>query len=398
MKSRQRSAIRRLAAARVLSGIGGAAAFVVLPLDIYARTGSALWLSATFFITVVLRGVFSLVAGPMVDRLDRRRLMIATDLLSVGCWLTMAFLDSAAGLLVVGFIAQVLVIPHWLASDAAVPNLVHPDALTRANATISMAGNVSMLLGPAVGGVIVALSGPPAVYGLDAASFLVSAAILVTVPGSFGPEASERDREEDAGAERRPWTTFLRHDPALVRLLCAWAVLGAAFDLTLVADLPLVRIFGAGPVGYGVMQSAAGVGAVLGAAWARGMSRRAEIRSVVFAPVAVAASSLMIALAPWFWVVVAGMLIGSLAADPQEVGSDSLTQRLAPDEIRGKIFAAMSAAYFLGSAFGLAIAGFLLTPLGPRVLYAIGALGVLSVVPILLPLRVLPEDGRASRP
>lgn len=371
-----------------MSGVGAAAAFIVLPLDVYRRTGSPFWLTASFLVTVALRGLFSMVAGSIADRFERRRLMIVTDLLSVGCWTALTFIHSVTGLLSVAVIAQVLVTPHWLASDAAVPNLVGGDMLTRANATISIAGNISMLVGPAVGAALVALSQPSVVYGTNAASFLISALLIAMVPGRFGPDHRGRPQGSSSGRGRRwAWSSYILHDPVLIRLLCAWGILGVAFDMTLVADLPLVRVFHAGPIGYGIMQSAAGLGAIIGALAARVMSRRVELLVLTLAPAAVGAANGIVALAPVFWVVIVGTFVGSLAAAPQEVASDGMTQRRSPDEIRGRVFAAMSGAYYLGSACGITLSGLLLSAFGPRTVFAIGAVGVMSAVPILYPVR-----------
>jgi MFS family permease len=295
----------------------------------------------------------------------------------------MVVVDSAAGLLGLALVAQVVVIPHWFAADAAVPNLVGPESVTRANATISMAGNVSMLVGPALGGVIVALARPADVYVFDALSFGISAVLIAIVPGTFAQ--TEGPVEDDRGRAGR-WRSVLRNDPVLLRLAIGWVILGAAFDLTLVADLPLVHVFGGGPVAYGVMQSAAGVGAVVGAAAARGLPRRAELLAVVFAPVVIGGTNAIVALAPVFWIVVLGISFGSLAAAPLEVGSDGMTQRHAPDDVRGRIFAVMSAGYYLGSAVALVSAGFLLEAFGPRTVYGIGAAVVLTGLPVLFPL------------
>src|SRR5438552_4975260 len=97
-------------------------AAIALSADIYARTHSAVWLSATFFLTFGITGLLNPVAGLIVDRFDRQRAMILSDILGALVWSVLLLGRSPLWLLTLGFIASVVARPFGIASTAAVPN------------------------------------------------------------------------------------------------------------------------------------------------------------------------------------------------------------------------------------------------------------------------------------
>ena len=117
--SQPRSAVRRLALARLISITGGAAAFAALNFTVYERTGSAAWLSASLLLTFGVSGVFAPLGGMLGDRFNRKRVMIASDLAGAACFLALAFVHEPVLLLALGFVAAVVEAPFWSASDAS---------------------------------------------------------------------------------------------------------------------------------------------------------------------------------------------------------------------------------------------------------------------------------------
>ena len=156
--TKPRSAVRRLALARLISITGGAAAFAALNFTVYERTGSAAWLSASLLLTFGVRRVRA--ARRDAGRsLRPQAVMIASDLAGAGCFLALAFVHEPALLLALGFVAAVVEAPFWSASAAAIPNLVGKDDLAWANGLLQIGGNAGIMLGPALGGVLLAAVG-----------------------------------------------------------------------------------------------------------------------------------------------------------------------------------------------------------------------------------------------
>src|SRR5256714_9844762 len=210
--------------------------------------------------------LFALPAGALADIIDRRRLLIVSQLamaITVG---TLAIL-SVAGvvtpwiLLVLAFvlgIASAFNDPAW---HAAIPELLPKEEL-EAGITLSGVGvNVARTLGPAIGGFVIAAAGPTIVFVLDALSYLAVIAVLLawrreSIPSTLPPE--------QVLPAIRAGLRFARNSPPLRRVLFAtflFMVCGAG----VMALMPVLgREIGFGALGYGLLLGSLGVGAVTG--------------------------------------------------------------------------------------------------------------------------------------
>src|SRR5689334_18436995 len=113
MTTPPRTAVRRLALARVISLTGGAASFAALNYAIYQRTHSPAWVAAALFVTFGTVGFASLFAGSLGDRYDRKRVMIVSDLAGAVCFAAMAFVRDPAWLLAVAFLSALAESPFF---------------------------------------------------------------------------------------------------------------------------------------------------------------------------------------------------------------------------------------------------------------------------------------------
>jgi MFS family permease len=387
-----RSAVRRLAFARLISVTGGAAAFAALNFTIYERTGSAAWLSASLLLTFGVSGLFAPLGGVLGDRFDRRRVMIASDLAGAACYGALAFVEDPALLLAVGFVAAVVETPFWSASAAAIPNLVGRDDLAWANGMLQLGGNTGIMLGPAIGGVLLAAVGTGTVFGANAVSFVLSAALVATVRGRFAEDRVAHD-EEHRGM--RAGFVFIARDRILRTIVLAWVVFVLGLGMAMVADVPLVELFGAGAAGYGMLIGAWGAGSVLGSIAGRKLSERTEARALVAGTVVIGVTTAGVALSPWFPPVLALILMAGVADAIVMVADRNIQQRRTPDVVRSRVVSASEAVVTIALAVGFVLGGPALEVLGPRAVYAIGgACGFLGAV-VLVP--VLRASRRAQR-
>lgn len=193
-----RTAVRRLAVARLISIAGGAAAYTALMFTVYEQTHSATWLSATLLLTFGVNGFVSPLAGALGDRFDRKRVMIVSDLLGVAAFGAMAFAHDPGWLLGFAFVSAVVETPFWMASGAAIPNLVPEERLSWANGLVALGKNLGITIGPAIGGVLLPVIGSSWVFGLNALSFAVSAVLVASVHGRFSEERPEEHHEQRA--------------------------------------------------------------------------------------------------------------------------------------------------------------------------------------------------------
>jgi MFS family permease len=257
-------AVRRLAAGMLLSRTGDQLTTIALVWFVLDLTGSGLAVG----LVLLCAGLPPVVTGPLLGRLlDRwppRRVMVADNLARAALvaaipalhWLGRLDMALLYGLSVA---AGALVPATDVGVRVALPRLVDEADLERANLLLSVGDQVSALVGPAVGGLLVGLVGGPPVLLADAASFVAMAALVGPLPDPAGPAA-----RPPAG---RPVTRALPGGPAVRTVLALTLVYFLAYG-PLGPALPLYSrdVLAAGAGGYGLLWSAFGAGALAGLA------------------------------------------------------------------------------------------------------------------------------------
>jgi MFS family permease len=393
MPTPPRIAIRRLAAARVISVTGSEAAWIALMVAIYADTHSTVWMSAALFVAIGASGVATPLLGSLGDRIDRRRVMIGSELGAAAvAGVTVAFTHRPVALIVLALTAAVAQSPYFSASTAAVPNLVPAADVAWANSTISIGRNAGALLGPILGGVVAGLVAPGAVFAANAVCFAGSAAMVASVHGTFA-DPHRADAEEHEGL--RAGFRFILADPVLRLITLAWVVLLFLLGPVLVAELPLARSFGAGAVGYGILVACWGGGAIGGSFAGRRLAVTNERVTMVGGCALIGAGFALVAFAPVFAFALAGMATAGLAEGAVTVSEQGILQRRTPDAVRSRATAATEAAVMGAFALSFPAAGFMINLLGVRGVYLLAGFGCAVSALILIPaMRELgPERG-----
>ncbi len=386
-----KTAVRRLAAARLISITGGAAAYTALMYTIYERTGSATWLSATLLLTFGVAGVFAPLGGALGDRFDRKKVMVVSDLLGAACFGAMAFLHDPAWLLGAAFCSAIVEQPFWSSSAAAIPNLVDDeDHLAWANGLVALGRNTGIMVGPAIGGVLVGAIGPGWVFGVNAVSFVFSAVLVWSVRARFAEDRAEA--EEHRGL--RAGFVFLARDRVLRTIVFAWTALVLGMGFVMVADVPLVEHFGAGSLGYGLLIGTWGAGSVLGSLAGRKLTEEKEPRALFLGMALIALSTGAVAVSPWFAPILVMSLLSGFGDAVTMVAEQGIQQRRTPDAVRSRVVSAAEAIITVAFALSLAGAGPVLEALGPQNVYAIGGATALAGSAVLLP--VLRGERRRS--
>jgi MFS family permease len=385
-----RTAVRRLALARVISVTGSAAAYTALMFEIYDQTGSSVWLAASLLVTEGVSGLVGPFASLLGDRFDRRTVMIVSDLAAAVCFAGMAMVASAPGPLVfIAFLSALAEAPFWPASTAAIPNLVPPDQVSWANSLVAIGRNVGIMVGPAIGGILLAAVGARWVFAINAASFVLSAALVVSVRARFVGDRSDEAEHHGIWAGFR----FLFHEPVLRRISVAWVVLVLGIGMAMVGDVPLVDVFDAGSAGFGVMIGLWGAGSILGSLAGRWLSAATEMRWLVLGTAFVACIGVAIALSPWFAFVLVLNVAWGAAEGITGVAEQNLFQRRTPDSVRSRVLGALEGLFHGGLAVSYVAAAFVLPVVGARGMYAIAGVAAGLAVIVLLPLLA---EGRAT--
>ncbi len=367
---------------QTISTFGSAITTVVLPLLIFQLTRSALNLAFTVAASVVPYLLFGLIVGAWVDRVDRRRVMIATDL---GRTLAIASVPLAAGLGVlsvwwiyaVAFLSSTLTICFDAANFAAVPSLVSTDELMRANGRIQASYALARVAGPFCAGALLAVLSLPQLLWFDAASFLVSAGSLLLVGVSFNPtaqgkERAPRDAEQAASTSAAPMTIWQDIGEGLrsvlghptLRAIAALLLLINFILPTVSAQLVLfaTEVLGASVTQVGFLYASASLGTALMAFLAPMIGKRMLLGQLALAGVGIEGLAILVAAQVHVYGIVLLLWAVRGGADVLFViTSYSLVQRLVPSVLLGRTITVLRVLSWPTASIGAILGGLAIT-------------------------------------
>ena len=377
---RPNTAVRRFALARLASATGSAASFAALNYVVFESTRSSAWLAATLLLTFGTVAVVSPATGMLGDRFDRKAVMIASDLSVAVAFAAMAFVESIGLIVGLAFLATLVHTAFPAAAAGALPNLVPDEALAHANSTLEVAGQAGFILGPLLGGAAVPSVGAGTVFLGNAASFIVSAALIGSVAGRFA-------REQKHDAKERSVLSGVRL-LVRVRVLRAVAIIYFAISLgigiTIVANVPLARSLGVGSLGYGSLIAVWGAGSVLGALAGRTMTAASEPGGFFAGCALVGLAAGGVVVSPWFALALLALALMGLGDGIAAVASAGIVQRTVRDHVRSRVVGSLSSILAVGLVLSYVLAVPVLSLVGPRGSYAIGALISLAPMPFLI--------------
>ena len=409
--------LRLLLGAGLVSMCGDWLLSVGLTYSVYAVTGSTLASAMTMLAAFLPQVLVGTVAGVFVDRWDRRRTMIVTNLLLAAGLAPLVLADTTAHIWVVYVVLvwqSVVEVFFAPAEQALLPRLVEDEDLVTANALNGQVRQLSRLVGAALGGVAAAAGGVTAVALLDALSFVL-ATVLLTRIREDGRPGAERvdDGSVDPGTAvlgrlarlRLEWLDGLRTawDSRVVRVLLVFSlvtcigegVMGALFA-------PYVRsVLHGGPELLGALSSVQAVGGLAGglvvATAGRGWSpvRMLGVGAMLFGLVDLGIFVYpLVVVSPW--PAIAGMVLVGTPGAALTAGMMTLYQRSTVDERRGRVLGLAFFAQSLAMVVGTTGAGFLGTVLG--IVPVLAFQGVGYVVAGVLVLTTLRTDAVSPSP
>ena len=330
---------RRLALGRLISLSGGSAAYIAIVAAIYGRTHSAVWISAAIFASVVASVASAPLAGWIGDRFDRRRVLIAADLSAAAVSLAMAISGQPWVLVLLLGLSSVAQSPFEPASAAALPNLVEPADVPRANALVAATSSAAYLAGPLLGGLVLgAGASPAALFAVNAATFVVSALLVATIRRPFGSGATDEHPGVLAGFR------VIARDRRLRIPVLAGMVSLVGVGIVDVASYPLSLHLRGGTQGYGAMTALLGGGGLLGAALAARVLRAGPAPVLVWSFAAGAAGLALAGAAPVLAIGLGGMALAGAGRGLGGVAATTLIQERTSDAVRSRVFAAQEGA------------------------------------------------------
>jgi MFS family permease len=360
---------RQLALARLVSLSGGSAAYIALVAALYSETGSALWISAAIFSSVVASVVSAPFAGWIGDRFERRRVLIATDLAAAVVSVAMAATaEHAAALVVLLGLSAMVQAPFEPASAAAVPTVVPEADVPRANSLVAATSSAAYLAGPFLGGVVLSLGASPAtLFLINGATFVFSAIVVGLIRRPFGRGSTAEHPGVFAGAR------LIARDRALRLPVLAGMVSLIGIGIVDVASYPLSLDLDGGASGYGAMTALLGGGGLLGAALAGRALRSNSARALALAFTAGAAGLALAGVAPVLVVALAGMALAGAGRGLGDVAAVTLVQTRTINEVRSRVFAAQDGAAHVAFSISAFTGGLIVSLGGARSAFATAA-------------------------
>lgn len=332
--------------------------------------------TALQFLPMLLGGP---IAGVAVDRLPTRRLLLATQATAGLLALTLGLLTvtGAVALWMVfalAFAFGCVVAVDMPARQRFVSELVGPDDLPNAVTLNSVIVNAARVVGPGIGGVVIATAGVGPCFLLNAASYAaVLTALLAMRRGKLHPQA----RAPRGRGQLREGLAYVRRTPALAVPLAMMAVIGTlTYEFHVTLPLYARRDFAAGPELFGAMTAAMGGGAVIGGLLAAG--GRPSTRRLVWSAAAFGAAVLVLAAAPTRATALAALpLVGAVSIVFISTANATLQLRADP-AFRGRVMALYGVAFVGSTPLGGPLVGWVGEQAGGRAALAIGGVAALA--------------------
>ncbi|MET8520149.1 MFS transporter [Nocardioides sp. NPDC004968] len=387
----------------ILSEIGTRGTIAAVLYHVYQLTGSYAQTGLVGAAQAVALLVLSPLGGVYADRLDRRKLLQAAQAVAMLVALGLAVLTATGAVNIWLIYVAVILITAAATFDsparqALIPAMVPREQLPQAFALLNPSRELAILIGPGLGGVLIAVGGPELMYGFDALSYL---AMVVALAFIEVPHLPGSPKDESIWAQMKDGVDYIRGRSII------WMLMSLDLSATLFSAyrvlLPAVatEILHVGPSGYGILAAAPSAGALLASYTIFKLVSRSNRlgRILLAATVMYGGAAILLAHAGVFWVALpACLLLGAFDAVTTTI-RHAAVQLETPDEVRGRVTSIYQMASRGGPALGDALMGKVAASLGPvTALTAGGILTALYAVTFLPRANVVREYAGAKAP
>ena len=365
-------------------------AVYALLLDLTGSATAVAWMMIVQFLPFALVGPM---AGVVVDRVNRRTLMIVADVVRGSVVLGLLLVRRPDQVWIAYVVMGTMVSASAFfepARTATIPNITSAEELLPANALSSAVWSTMLAVGASLGGLVTAIAGRDIAFVVNAASFFWSALFIVLTRYDATPSAASRPRGLMALTGLHDLVEgfrYLRHHShvaALMFVKFGWGLAGGVLLLLTIFGQRVFPVGGSTAAGIGVLYGARGVGAALGPItlrWILGQTPAALRRTIGPAYFVVGGFYLVLAFAPTLSIAALAVLCAHFGGSVLWVFSTVLLQLEVPDRFRGRVFAAELALVTLSSSVSSYWTGYQLDHAGwsPRTLSFV--LGAMFMVP-----------------
>lgn len=360
---RRNTAFRRLFASQFISGLGTMVSYVAVPWQLYELTRSNAQVGLLGLVQLVPVVVCGLLGGAVADRMDRKRLLIASEALMALCLAGLLANTLAAEPSVPAIYALVAVLQgasgfHRPALEALTQKLARPDEFAAVAALSSVRGTVGMVAGPALAGLLLAGWGAVGAYLFDFATFIAALVFIARIPREAVGSVDTPGERPHLLADLREGLRFAWARPELMGTYIV-DIVAMAFAFP-VALFPAMAAADGRTETVGWLLSAMSVGALaigLFSGWTGKVSRHG--RAVVIAAAVWAIGIVALGFAPGLWLALACLALAGAADMVSGVFRGTIWNETIPNTLRGRLAGIEMISYLTGPLIGNARAGFM---------------------------------------
>ncbi len=375
---------------QTISNLGSSITLFALPLLVYKLTGSAINLGITTAAEFLPYLLFGLLLGAWTDRVERKRMMIVTDLARALIIASIPLMARFGTLTVwwiygVGFIHSTLTICFEAGQFAAIPTLVSQDDLVTANGRIQASYSAASVLGPLLAGALVAVIPISGLMLFDAGSFLVSALTLGLIKKSFNASSHTDEQRKSIGHDVIEGLRYVLKHPVLRNISLMMALVnfvGATVGAQLV--LFVKEQFQANDTQVSLFFSAGSVGIVVLALAAGPLRKHFSFSRVALSALMMnGLLTIVLAFLHWYWLAIVCWALISGAGILFNINTASLRQAIVPNHMLGRIMSIASVLAWSAIPLGSLLGGFAIS-LTKNVMLAYAIIGLLTfLIPLI---------------
>lgn len=379
--------------ATLVSKLGDWIGFIALNIYVFDMTKSATALAGVLAVQAVPSLLLGPFAGVIIDRFSRRRIMIIVNFIAAGVYLLLPLTTTLWQIYILALIARTTVSFFEPTQRSLAPDLVGKDKALEANSALTIIGHLTLIIGPAIAGILVASAGVAWAFWTDAASFLIAILFIARIQGEIPRTRIGEQTVSWLGDMKEGLQYALRYKALRVILITTFVSTIAGATLVTIEVVYVKDVLKGGDAGYATLYSVAGIGALIASVNVRRWVQRFSLTGLYVASVFLTGVTFFpYANTPILWMVI---IIACFHTIPWVLGMilvDTMLQQWVADEVRGRIFSliytersagqVLVAAIFApfidlwGPVAILNIAGVIYTLIG---IYAISQLGTLRL-------------------
>jgi len=385
---------------QVISQIGDSFTYLALLITVNRLTGSTVAMGFMVISLTLPQLIFSFLAGVVVDRVDRKRVMVVSDLLRgllVLAFITVRTPEQVYVFYVVGFLLSSAGVFFSPAKTAMIPRIVQgEERLLSANALSQTIRVVALLFGPAMAGFAIAWLGTAPAFVVDSLTYIVSGIAILTISTDGRNVVERRTSLRTIWDQLAEGVSYTVHNNTILGIIVTLMVALLGVGAIEVLFVPYLQgEFGAGSEGLGIVQTAQGIGMLVGSALVGNLAARFRLTRIIAWSVALLGITIACAgLINQFALIAMVMFVAGLSLAPLNAAMSTLMQVTVPDDKLGRVSSVVDTTGTVSYLISMSGAAFLAEAMGIRTVFV--AAGVITSLSLLPALTIMKEPEESA--